>query len=202
MTSKHSQLPQQRDDERIDREKAQRGVRLLLEALGEDPDREDLIDTWQRRVPAAFATLTEGTDETAKPTMRTFDAESEDLVVKTGIPVYSLCEHHLLPFFGTVTLAYRPDEDVVGLSKLTRYVRWQSRQLTMQERLTNDIASGLAEELDAPTVLVEMHATHLCEAMRGVETKSTTTTRATVGEPTEGEREQFRAAVARAEGHQ
>ena len=131
--------------------------------------------------------------------MRTFDAETTDLIVKTGVPVYSLCEHHLLPFFGTVHLAYRPTDEVVGLSKLTRYVRWQSRQLTMQERLTNDIASGLQEELDADTVLVEMNATHLCEAMRGIETTSTTTTRATVGEPSEAERERFQAAVIRSE---
>lgn len=202
MTSTHSQLATEDAESEIDQEKAQRGVRLLLEAVGEDPDSDALAETWQRRVPDAFATLTEGQRETAKPTMRTFDAETTDLVVKTGIPVYSLCEHHLLPFFGTVHLAYRPTGEVVGLSKLTRYVRWQSRQLTMQEQLTNDIASGLQEELDAGTVLVEMNATHLCEAMRGIETESTTTTRATVGEPNGAEHERFQAAVNRTEGQQ
>lgn len=202
MTSTHSQLATEDVESEIDHEKAQRGVRLLLEAVGEDPNSDALAETWQRRVPDAFATLTEGQRETAKPTMRTFDAETTDLVVKTGIPVYSLCEHHLLPFFGTVHLAYRPTGEVVGLSKLTRYVRWQSRQLTMQERLTNNIASGLQEELDAGTVLVEMNATHLCEAMRGIETESTTTTRATVGEPNGAERERFQAAVNRTESQQ
>ena len=202
MTSTHSQLASDEVESEIDHEKAQRGVRLLLEAVGEDPDSDELADTWQRRVPDAFATLTEGQREAAKPTMRTFDAETTDLVVKTDIPVYSMCEHHLLPFFGTIHLAYRPNEEVVGLSKLTRYVRWQSRQLTMQERLTNDIASGLADELDAATVLVEMNATHLCEAMRGIETESTTTTRSTVGEPSEAERDWFQAAINRTEGHQ
>ncbi|GAA0291077.1 MULTISPECIES: GTP cyclohydrolase I [Halarchaeum] len=196
--TQHSRLTQTEDG--IDREKAQRATRLLLEALGEDPDRPGLQDTWERRVPDTFATLTEGTQREAKPTMRTFDAESEDLVVKTGIPFYSLCEHHLLPFHGTAHVAYRPGEEVVGLSKLARYVRWQSRQLTMQERLTNDIASGLADELDAPLVLVEMNATHLCESMRGIETESTTTTRTTIGDPTDVERERFQAAVDRAEG--
>jgi GTP cyclohydrolase I len=200
MTRTHSQYATGEVESDIDCEKAQRGVRLLLEAVGEDPDSNALNETWQRRVPDAFATLTEGQREAAKPTMRTFDAETTDLVVKTGIPVYSLCEHHLLPFFGTVHLAYRPTDEVVGLSKLTRYVRWQSRKLTMQEQLTNDIASGLKEELDAATVFVEMNATHLCEAMRGVETRSTTTTRATAGEPTEAERERFQAAVNRTEG--
>ncbi|SDK16823.1 GTP cyclohydrolase I, partial [Halovenus aranensis] len=177
MTSTHSQLATDEVESDIDYEKAQRGVRLLLEAVGEDPNSDALAETWQRRVPDAFATLTEGQREVAKPTMRTFDTETTDLVVKTAIPVYSLCEHHLLPFFGTVHVAYRPTDEVVGLSKLTRYVRWQSRQLTMQEQLTNDIASGLKEELNAATVFVEMNATHLCEAMRGVETESTTTTR-------------------------
>lgn len=200
MTSTHSQLATDEVESDIDYEKAQRGVRLLLEAVGEDPNSDALAETWQRRVPDAFATLTEGQREVAKPTMRTFDTETTDLVVKTAIPVYSLCEHHLLPFFGTVHVAYRPTDEVVGLSKLTRYVRWQSRQLTMQEQLTNDIASGLKEELNAATVFVEMNATHLCEAMRGVETESTTTTRATVGEPTEAERERFQAAVNRMEG--
>lgn len=202
MTQNHSQFATQTDADGIDHEKAQRGARLLLEAVGEDPDREELADTWQRRVPETFATLTDGDRDGAKPTMRTFEAETDDLVVKTGIPVYSLCEHHLLPFFGTVHLAYRPNGSVVGLSKLTRYVRWCSRQLTMQERLTNDIASGLADELDAETVLVEMNATHLCEAMRGIETKSTTTTRATIGSPTDTERERFDSAIARTEGGQ
>lgn len=195
MTSTHPQFATDEVESDIDYEKAQRGVRLLLEAVAEDPDSDALAETWQRRVPDTFATLTEGQREAAKPTMRIFNAETTDLVVKTGIPVYSLCEHHLLPFFGTVHLAYRPTDEVVGLSKLTRYVRWQSRQLTMQKQLTNDIASGLEAELDAATVLVEMNATHLCEAMRGVETKSMTTTKATVGEPTEAERERFQAAV-------
>ncbi|MFC7095681.1 GTP cyclohydrolase I [Halobaculum marinum] len=199
--TQHSQLTQP-EGENIDREKAQRGTRILLESLGEDPDRLGLKDTWERRIPDAFTTLTEGNRHEAKPTMRTFDAKNDDLVVKTGIPFYSLCEHHLLPFHGIAHVAYRPSEEVVGLSKIARYVRWQSRQLTMQESLTNDLASGLAEELDAPMVLVEMNATHLCEAMRGVETESTTTTRTTIGELTDVEREQFQAAVARAEGNQ
>jgi GTP cyclohydrolase I len=186
----------------IDREKAQRGVRLLLEAVGEDPDCDNLVDTWERRVPETFETLTEGEREAAKPTMRTFDADDQSLVVKTGIPVYSLCEHHLLPYHGTATVAYRPKGSVVGLSKLVRYVRWQSRRLTMQETLTNDIASGLADELDAEMVQVQMNATHLCEEMRGIETRTTTSTQATIGEPTDTERQQFQRAVARQEGSQ
>lgn len=188
------------DADGIDHEKAQRATRMLLKALGEDPDRNGLEDTWKRRVPDAFTTLTDGNRSSEKPTMRTFGAESDGLVIKTGIPFHSLCEHHLLPFHGTVDIAYRPDGEVVGLSKLTRYVRWQSRQLTMQERLTNDIAAGLADELDAEAVCVEMNATHLCESMRGIETESTTTTQSTIGELTGGERERFRTSVMRSEG--
>ncbi|PGF14626.1 GTP cyclohydrolase I FolE [Natrinema sp. CBA1119] len=199
MTNEPSQLPQRSDEanHRIDEEKLQEGVRLLLEGIGEDPDREDLVETWKRRVPESLITLTNGERNSSKPTMRTFNSHSDDLIVKTGIPVYSLCEHHLLPFFGTANIAYLPTGQVIGLSKLTRYVRWRSRRLTMQEQLTSDIASGLADEIDAEMVVVELNATHLCEAMRGIETKSMTNTRAVVGEPTDTELKQFQSAINR-----
>ena len=182
----------------IDWEKASRAARLMLEAVGEDPGRAGVADSWQRRIPAAMETLTEGYREDAKPTMRSFPTESDDLVVKTGIPLYSMCEHHMLPYFGQVHVAYRPDSRAIGLSKLARYVRWQSRRLTMQEGLTRDIAEGLADELDTGLVMVEATATHLCEAMRGVETASETTTHATVGDPTDVDRERFREAIRQA----
>jgi GTP cyclohydrolase I len=185
------------DDDAIDWSKAQEGVRLLLESIGEDPDDETLHETWRRRVPAAMETLSEGTREADKPELRTFSADADELVIKTGIPVYSLCSHHILPFHGTVHVAYRPGDEVVGLSKLARYVRWQSRRLTMQEQLTQDIAEGLETELDATGVVVEMRATHLCEAMRGVETASQTTTWATAGDITETDEQRFRDAIQR-----
>jgi GTP cyclohydrolase I len=185
------------EDHAIDWEKTQEGTRLLLEAIGEDPERNALLETWQRRVPDALATLSEDRRETAKPTMRTFETDADELVVKTGISVYSLCEHHLLPYHGVAHVAYRPNDQVIGLSKLTRYVRWQSRRLTMQEELTSDIATGLSEEGDSDAVLIELSATHLCEAMRGIETETTTTTRAVVGELTGAERERFHEAITR-----
>jgi GTP cyclohydrolase I len=204
MTSDDTQLhdpPQERTtsigDAAIDWEKARRGTRLLLEAMGEDPDRPGLVETWERRVPAVFEAYSEGERAAEKPAMRTFETDSDELVVKTGIPLYSLCEHHLLPYHGTAHVAYRPAGRVVGLSKLPRYVRWQSRRLTMQEELTRDIADGLAEEVGAGAVLVEVSATHLCEAMRGVETETVTTTRATVGTPTATERGRFDDAIRR-----
>lgn len=181
--------------EGVDHEKARRGTRLLLESMGYDPTREDLIETWQRRVPSILSSLTEGSRDKEKPSMKTFEAETDELVVKTGIPAFSLCKHHLLPYHGTVHLAYRPNGSVVGLSKLTRYVRWQSRQLTMQEQLTEDLANGIAEELGAEVVIVEMSMNHLCEAMRGVETETSTLTHATVGTPSERERDRFQKAI-------
>lgn len=187
-------------NESVDVEKARRGVRLLLEAIGEDPSRDTLVETWRRRVPTTLATLSAGYRDDARPTMRTFPTENEALVVKTGIPVYSLCEHHLLPYFGTANVAYRPNGEVVGLSKLTRYVRWRSRRLTMQEQLTDDIAAGLAAELGSDVVFVELAATHLCESMRGIETETATRTATTVGDPTDHERQRFRDAVERTEG--
>lgn len=183
------------DGDGIDWEKAQRGTRLLLEAVGQNPDRGALVDTWKRRVPASLETLTEGHRTAEKPNMRTFDAETDDLVIKTGIPIYSLCEHHLLPYHGTVHLAYRPNGYVVGLSKLSRYVRWQSRKLTIQEELTQSLAMGLEEEIDAEAVVVEVSATHLCESMRGVESATETTTQATAGDISTEDRRRFRSAV-------
>lgn len=204
MTSNNTQSARTRsleeavsDDDGIDHEKAQEGIKLLLEAIGEDPDEPPYAETWQRRVPEAFATLSEGNRQEAKPELTTFEATNDELVIKTGIPVYSLCGHHLLPYHGRAHVAYVPAGQVVGLSKLTRYVRWQSRRLTMQEELTQSIAEGLEAELDSEAVLVELDATHLCEAMRGIETASTTTTRAFVGSVDQEHEQQFRDAIAR-----
>lgn len=181
----------------FDEQKAQEGARLLLEAVGRNPNEASVYETWNRRVPAMLETLTEGMRSEAKPVMRTFDTETSGLVVKTGIPLHSMCEHHMLPFQGVAHVAYRPGESMVGLSKIVRYVRWQSRRLTTQEELTRDIAAGLDDELDAEGVLVELTATHACEAMRGVETASATTTRESVGEVSDTDREQFRESLRR-----
>lgn len=181
----------------FDEQKAREATRLLLEAVGRNPDEAGVYDTWNRRVPAMLETLTEGRRREAKPVVRTFEAETDGLVVKTEIPLYSLCEHHMLPFHGVAHVAYRPDEVMAGLSKLTRYVRWRSRRLTTQEALTRDIATGLAAELEARCVLVEVTARHMCEAMRGVETATWTTTVEQVGTVSESDRDQFREAIRR-----
>lgn len=186
----------------IDREKAQRSACLLFEAIGAEPDSNPYVETRQGRMPAMLETLSEGARREEKPTLRKYESTSDELVVKTDIPVYSLCQLHFLPYHGTAHVAYRASEEVVWLSKLSRSMRWQSRQLTIQEQLTQVIADGLADELDTKTVLVELSATHLCEAMRGIETATETTTRAIFGTPTSAERQRFRDAIAHAEGLQ
>lgn len=185
------------DDRDIDWQKAQEGTRLLLEAIGADTDRDGLEATWQRRVPQTLETLTEGDRDAAKPRIELFRSDGSDPVIKTGIDLYSLCEHHLLPYHGVAHVAYVPDGEVVGLSKLPRYVRWQSRRLTMQESLTREIATGLHDEIGAEGVVVEVTATHLCEAMRGVEQRTATTTRATAGDVGAEVIEQFERAIDR-----
>jgi GTP cyclohydrolase I len=195
LTDDRSQTDGRTAVETVDMEKARRGTRLLLEVVGENPDGDALAETWKRRVPKMLTTLTEGNRDEAKPTLRMFEANNEGLIVKTGIPIYSLCEHHMLPYHGVAHVAYRPGDEVLGLSKLPQYVRWQARKLTMQGELTRDIAEGLNAEVGASAVLVEMTATHLCEAMPGVETATQTTTHATAGEPSDKDRQQFRTAI-------
>lgn len=151
-------------------------IKSIIYKIGEDPDRDSLKETWARRVPDMLKDLTEGYDEEEKPDMTSFSSERQEIVVKGNIPFYSLCEHHMLPFSGEVHLAYKPDGEIVGLSKLIRYVRWRSRKLHTQERLTDEIAKGLEEELDAKGVIVKVKATHMCESMRGIEAKGTETT--------------------------
>lgn len=141
----------------------------LLASIGEDPERDGLEATHERRVPDMWEELSEGYDEDEKPTMRTFDVDHDEMVVKEGIQFFSLCEHHMLPFFGKVHIGYIPDGEVLGLSKLTRYTKWKSRVLTNQEELTREIADGLQDEVSSQGVMVVIEAEHLCEQMRGVE---------------------------------
>ena len=150
---------------------AEAAVRTLLRFVDADPDREGLRDTPRRYVKA----LVEMT--TPKPfEMTTFDAEGHDeMVVQRGIPFQSLCEHHVLPFFGTATVAYIPNGRIVGLSKLTRTVELFARQLQNQERITAQIADHLMQHLDAQGVAVVLEARHLCMELRGVRVPGATT---------------------------
>jgi GTP cyclohydrolase IA len=145
-------------------------VRNMLEQLGEDPERDGLRDT-PARVARSMAFLTSGcsTDPREVVGNALFEAEYDEMVVLPDIEVYSLCEHHLLPFFGKVHIAYLPKDKIVGLSKLARLAEVYARRLQVQERLTTEIATAINEILEPKGVGVVIEAQHLCMMMRGVE---------------------------------
>lgn len=159
-------------------------VRGILEHMGEDPDREGLLKT-PDRVARAFEYLTRGYQQDPKAVINgalfTEDAYSEMIVVK-DIDFFSLCEHHILPFFGRANVAYIPNRRIVGISKIARLVDVYARRLQVQERLTTQVAQTVMEELKPRGVGVIITAEHLCMRMRGVEKQnSIVTTSATLG---------------------
>ncbi len=161
----------------MDREKIEQGVRLILEGIGEDLDREGLQKT-PARVARACEELCGGADENPAPLFDvTFEAGEREAVLVRDISFYSLCEHHLLPFFGVAHVAYVPGEDgrVCGISKLARCVDIYAHRLQLQERLTSQIAEAVEEHLGARGELVMIEAEHLCMAMRGVGKPGSTT---------------------------
>lgn len=145
-------------------------VRGMIVELGENPDRDGLLRT-PLRVAQAFAELTQGyrMDPTEILNDALFDVTYDEMVIVKDIEMFSLCEHHLLPFFGKVHVAYIPRRRVVGLSKIARLVEMFARRLQVQERLTNQIAETLQEAVDPIGVGVVVEARHLCMMMRGVE---------------------------------
>ena len=145
-------------------------IRQLLGAIGEDPAREGLLDT-PKRVEKALTFLTGGYAEDVDAMLNNalFSVDYNEMVIVRDIDFYSLCEHHLLPFFGRCHVAYIPNGKVVGLSKIPRLVDIYARRLQVQERLTNQIASTLLDKINPLGVAVVTEATHLCMAMRGVE---------------------------------
>ena len=152
-------------------------VRRQLELLGEDPDREGLVRT-PHRVAKALAWLTRGYEMDVEHVVGNgiFDAEhATNMVMVRDIELYSLCEHHMLPFYGKAHVAYIPDGKIVGLSKLPRIVEVFSRRLQVQERLTEQIASALDDVLKPQGVGVIIEAYHLCMMMRGVEKQNSKT---------------------------
>jgi GTP cyclohydrolase I len=145
-------------------------IRQLLGSLGEDPSREGLRDT-PKRVEKAYKFLTSGYDVDIHALINNalFTVDYSEMVIVKDIDFYSLCEHHMLPFFGKCHVAYLPSEKVIGLSKIPRIVDAFSRRLQVQERLTNQIAEIILETINPLGVGVVMEGTHLCMAMRGVE---------------------------------
>ncbi|MFL5623251.1 MAG: GTP cyclohydrolase I FolE [Gemmatimonadaceae bacterium] len=151
-------------------------VRRELELIGEDPDREGLRAT-PKRVAKALAFLTQGYDKTAEDVVGTgiFKEEHDNMIMVRDIELYSLCEHHMLPFFGKAHVAYIPNGKIVGLSKIPRIVDVYARRLQVQERLTEQIAEGLCRVLNPSGVGVVVEAYHLCMMMRGVEKQNSKT---------------------------
>ena len=155
----------------------QDAVRTLLSGVGEDPEREGLERT-PERVEKALAFLTRGYQQDPKTLIgeALFSVHYDEMVIIKDIDIYSLCEHHLLPFFGTAAVAYIPRGRVIGLSKIPRVVEMYARRLQVQERLTQQVADFLQERLAPQGVGVVMEATHLCAVMRGVRKPGTVMT--------------------------
>lgn len=152
----------------MDREKAIKAIQDLLDALGEDKDRAGLKET-PRRVADMYAELLSGEGASAEEHLtKTFDVEGGDIVIEKDIAFSSTCEHHLMPFFGKIAVAYIPDKKVVGLSKLARCVEVYARRLQLQEQLTKQIAEAVMKYLAPKGVLVACEAEHTCMTCRGV----------------------------------
>ncbi|WP_207711416.1 GTP cyclohydrolase I FolE [Sulfobacillus harzensis] len=154
----------------VDQEKIRQAVAMILEAVGEDPEREGLKDT-PDRVARMYVEIFSGLRQDPREALATrFHVDHDEVVVVKNIPFYSACEHHLLPFYGVAHVAYLPSGgEVTGLSKLARLVEAYARRPQVQERLTNQIADTLEQELAAQGVLIMMEAEHLCMTMRGIQ---------------------------------
>jgi GTP cyclohydrolase IA len=156
-------------------------VRDILHEIGEDPERQGLLGT-PARIHRMYAELTAGyhVDPVRLLNGAVFDVDYSEMVVVKDIPFYSLCEHHLLPFFGSAAVAYIPNGRVIGLSKIPRVVEMYARRLQVQERLTQQVADFLMKHLAPQGVGVVLEATHLCAAMRGVRKPGTIMTTSAV----------------------
>ena len=161
----------------VDQERAERAIRELLEAIGEDPSRDGLLDT-PSRVARMWTEVLSGTNNDPDHHLsKTFDIEHDEMVLVRDIPFDSMCEHHMLPFTGTAHIAYLPGTTgrFTGLSKLARLVEGYSRRLQVQERLTSQIADAMQNMLDPVGVLVVVEAEHTCMSLRGVRKPGTKT---------------------------
>jgi GTP cyclohydrolase I len=166
----------------MDREKIERGVRLILEGVGEDPNREGLLDT-PRRVARMYEEVFSGLDrDPAEFFEKSFGENHTEMVLVKDIPFYSVCEHHLVPFFGMAHIGYIPGKEgrICGLSKLARLLDLFARRPQVQERLTSQVADTLVTQLNPQGVIVVIEAEHLCMSMRGVKKPGSKTTTSAV----------------------
>ncbi|MFT4603930.1 MAG: GTP cyclohydrolase I [Rhodothermales bacterium] len=152
-------------------------VRSILELVGEDPEREGLLET-PERVAKAYHFLTQGYAQDPEAILKkaVFHEDYSEMILVKDIELYSLCEHHMLPFFGKAHIAYIPNGKIVGLSKLPRVVDVFARRLQVQERLTLQIRDAIQDVLEPEGVAVVIEATHMCMVMRGVQKQNSTTT--------------------------
>ena len=155
---------------KFQKEKISNAISEILSGIGEDPQREGLLKTPQR-VAKAYEFLTKGYFENPQDVINNavYEEDVDEMIVVKDIELYSLCEHHLLPFIGKAHVAYLPEKKIIGLSKIARLVEIYARRLQVQERLTNDIAKTLDECLNPKGVAVVIEAAHMCMQMRGVE---------------------------------
>ncbi len=159
----------------MDRAKIQEGVKLILEGIGEDIHREGLVET-PDRIARMYEELAAGyTEDAGVHLKKRFHVDNNDMVMEKDIPFYSFCEHHMLPFYGTAAVAYIPDGEVVGLSKIARTLEVFAKRFQLQERLTAQIADVFMEELKPHGVMVLIEAEHMCMTMRGIKKPGTKT---------------------------
>ena len=160
----------------VDKQKIEQAVRLLLEGIGEDTEREGLKET-PARIARMYEELMAGMDEDAAVHLsKTFTSQNTGIVLEKDITFYSICEHHLMPFYGKAHIAYIPaDNRIIGLSKFARIVDCFARRPQVQERLTHDVADFLNEELRPKGVAVILEAEHMCMNMRGAKAAGSTT---------------------------
>jgi GTP cyclohydrolase I len=152
----------------FDKKKIEEAVRLLLEGIGEDASREGLKET-PERVARMYEELCAGIGKNPKEYLsRTFSCNNENIVIEKDITFYSTCEHHLMPFYGKAHIAYIPNGKVVGISKLARTVEVYARRLQIQEKMTNQIADAIEQNLSAKGVYVMVEAEHMCMSARGI----------------------------------
>lgn len=152
----------------MDKDKIKEGVRLILEGIGEDINREGLLET-PDRIAKMYEELAAGyTDSAAEHLAKRFHVEVNDMVLEKDIHFYSFCEHHMLPFYGNAAIAYIPNGEVVGLSKIARTVEVFAKRFQLQERMAAQIADAFMEELKPKGVMVLIEAEHMCMTMRGI----------------------------------
>ena len=152
----------------VNKEKIEEAVKLFLEGIGEDGNREGLQETPERIARMCEELFSGMNEDAATHLAKRFHADNNEMIVERDIPFYSICEHHMMPFYGKATIAYIPDGEVIGLSKLARTVEVYAKRLQLQERMTSQIADAIMTNLKPQGVMIVLEAEHMCMTMRGI----------------------------------